>query len=207
LKLREFSDFSRHLQKLSIMELFSPRKLRDPKHVEYYPKQKLYNTDITGGRRSRSAEPSRRKSRNNISRRSRSIDVVQPQIHRPAKRVYRSRSVDSNRVNQMPARRNVRSQSTEGRNDGPNDPQTHQNMVAVDYLARSQALLTEEMFKIRAALDLQTRKCEFLTRQNLANQELIQALKEEVEEKNVQLEVLQNKLSSAENEIGKLQHN
>lgn len=80
-------------------------------------------------------------------------------------------------------------------------------MVAVDYLARSQALLTEEMFKIRAALDLQTQKCEFLTRQNLANQELIQALKEEVEEKNVQLEVLQNKLNSAENEIGKLQHN
>lgn len=124
MKLREFSDFSRHLEKLSIMESFSPRKLRDPKPVEYYPKQKLYN-EITGGRRSRSAEPRRRKSRNNISRRSHSIDVVQPQIHRPAKRVCRSKSVDSNRVNQMPARRNVRSQSTEGRNDGPNDPQTH----------------------------------------------------------------------------------
>lgn len=132
------------------------RELRPSKPVEYYPKAKLYNVVAAVSRRSKSADGGtfRQISQTVARRRSRSVEARMPAA-RPAQP-------------HAPARRTKRSQTIDGRNDG-SIPQLEPNMVAVNYLAQSQALLTAEVIKMKDQLGTQKKKIESLTKQNEAN--------------------------------------
>lgn len=183
------------------MESNKTRELRPSKPVVYYPKAKFYNVVATVSRRSKSADSGtiRHISQTVARRRSHSVETRMSEA-RPARRASRSRSVDINQQH-VAARRTKRSQTIDGRNDGA-IPQQDPNMVAVNYLAQSQALLTAEVIKMKDQLGTQKKKIESLTKQNDANQDLMDKMQMEVEEKNVQLACLQKQLESALQKLG-----
>lgn len=110
-------------------------------------------------------------------RRSRSLDERQP-TQAAARRAFRSKSVD---------------QRAAVRRDSVIPPRPEDN----NYLAQANAMLTNELIRMKDDLDTQRKKIDSLKKQDMANQKLIEEMRKFCIEKDEELGRLKNDLEIA----------
>lgn len=146
----------------------------------------------------------------------------------PGRRAIRSVSVDAGRLGcnsgafdlpqgvDQPGRRAKRSISVDARRRGRNsgvtnglrgadrrvDIQDVDASATIAHLAQSQAILANELIKMKDDFCAQSKKNDLLTKQDNANQKLIAKMAQEVEGKDEQIRALTNRLQVALNRIG-----
>lgn len=187
----------------------SSHSLRERKKVEYYRKQPLYTVvnAMPGSRRrskSNDAENRPRATGRRINR-SKSVDI--PSSKRENRHSVDQRQLAVPKVNKhqskgqisMAAQRTTRSKSIDDRRRPnkitENDP--------VKCLAKSNAMLAAELVKMKSELDDKNKKIENLMQRNMANQKFINDMIKDGEEKQKQIDCLNEKLESAMNRSGK----
>lgn len=168
------------------MQSKSERVLRERKNtIEYFPKQRLYTVVMEECANYRAGS----------HRRSKSLEEQrQGQSRAASRRLTRSQSVDGPR---MAAKRYSRSKSIERPQSDDTAPDT------LKYLAQANAMMTKEIIKMKNELDDKHKKINALTKQDVANQQLIAIMRQDSDERNEQVRCLEIQLQDALNRLGK----
>lgn len=173
------------------------------------------------GRRSTSAGSARRRCNSGVSDLPRGSN-------QPGRRAIRSVSVDGGRRGcnsgaidfprsaDQPGRRAERSMSVDARcrgrissvnnvtrrADQRVDVPCVDTSATIGHLAQSQAILANELIKMKDEICAHSKKNDLLTKQNSANQELIAKMAQEIKQKDAQIRGLINRLQTTLNRIG-----
>lgn len=165
------------------MEAQSGRVLRERNQaVNYFPKQQLY-TVVTGHAENRGA----------LRRRSRSEEPHE-QNRVAGRRAFRSQSVDQPHI---PARRARRSISVDGRLAEGAVSDTN----AFNCLAQSNQMLTSELIKMKNEMNAKDKKLDLMSKQNMANQKMIESIVTDCDAQNREIERLEQELREALNRL------